>query len=138
MKFVRIEAGNLHLIRRFLERLGRGEQTFRYFQKRPVETVLHHTYCAVLMDGAEPAAYGHLDPEADTLWLGLAVAEACQGRGLGRQMLAHLLQTAADRKEKQITLSVDKQNQPAIALYESAGFRPVRFNESTITYTLNL
>lgn len=63
-------------------------------------------------------------PDADVQTL--AVAPAAQGRGLGRELLAHLIDTARARGCRRLQLEVRADNAAAIALYESAGFGTVR------------
>ncbi len=51
-------------------------------------------------------------------------AESARGLGVGRAVLAHLLATARQRGASRISLETGKQTafQPAISLYEDAGF----------------
>jgi ribosomal-protein-alanine N-acetyltransferase len=55
----------------------------------------------------------------------LGLAPAARGRGLGRQLLRHGLHLLGRREERAITLAVDEQNDPALALYRGEGFRRV-------------
>ncbi|WP_426447364.1 ribosomal protein S18-alanine N-acetyltransferase [Siccibacter colletis] len=57
----------------------------------------------------------------------IAVDPAYQRRGLGRELLEHLIQTLEQRDVFTLWLEVRASNAPAIALYESLGF-----NEATI------
>jgi len=57
----------------------------------------------------------------------IAVDPAFQRRGLGRELLEHLIQTLEQRDVFTLWLEVRASNAPAIALYESLGF-----NEATI------
>lgn len=59
-------------------------------------------------------------PEGDVQTI--AVAPRSQGRGLGRELLDALVVEAESRGCAQLFLEVRQDNQPAIALYESAGF----------------
>lgn len=61
--------------------------------------------------------------EGDEAWIyGFAIFPEWQGKGLGKSALKRLL--AAERKKGyEIYLEVDKDNVPAIRLYESCGFR---------------
>lgn len=67
-------------------------------------------------------SYGFVD--ADTPELGLAVAGAFRGQGIGRQLLRALLESARALGYQRLSLSVAPAN-PARALYESEGFRKV-------------
>lgn len=55
----------------------------------------------------------------------LAVAPEAQGHGLGRRLLAAGVQAAADAGHGACELHALDDNEPALALYRSAGFRPV-------------
>ena len=59
-------------------------------------------------------------PQADVQTI--AVAPRSQGRGLGRALLGALVAQAASRGCTQLLLEVRDDNEPAITLYESAGF----------------
>jgi ribosomal protein S18 acetylase RimI-like enzyme len=56
----------------------------------------------------------------------LGVVPAARHRGIGRAILNHAVNTFHDMGVKQISVSVDARNQPARALYDRLGFRPVR------------
>lgn len=57
--------------------------------------------------------------------LSIAVARACRGRGLGRDLLMRNLQRLAGLGVRSVFLEVDAGNAPARALYARAGFREV-------------
>ena len=52
----------------------------------------------------------------------VAVAQAMRGRGIGRAILAALMQYAANMGALVLTLEVRKSNTVALALYQSMGF----------------
>ena len=54
----------------------------------------------------------------------LAVAQAYEGRGVGKALLAHAEQWAREHRCHLITLAVFPDNQRARALYETAGYAP--------------
>ena len=87
MKIVKIdESGGLELLRQFIALIGASGSSFRYFNSRPPEVVRSHVVTLLGLDDAgTPVCYGHLDREADTVWLGICVAEGHTGRGLGRE-----------------------------------------------------
>jgi ribosomal-protein-alanine acetyltransferase len=62
-------------------------------------------------------------PDADVLTI--AVDEEQRGRGVGRALLAHLLDAAARRGAHRVFLEVRDDNPVAQALYASEGFEPV-------------
>jgi ribosomal-protein-alanine N-acetyltransferase len=57
--------------------------------------------------------------------LAIATHPDCRGRGLGRQLLDHVLAASAARGCQMSSLEVRASNAPAIALYEHAGFKTV-------------
>lgn len=68
--------------------------------------------------------YGHLDIEADTIWLGVAVSKSYRGQGHGSYIVNHLIHTYKKKhQDKILRLAVSKQNMTAIALYKKQGFR---------------
>jgi GNAT superfamily N-acetyltransferase len=64
---------------------------------------------------AEDPGYGHLAPDIPEL--GMAVVESHRGMGIGRLVLAGLLE-----RQPTMSLSVDLENGVARGLYESLGF----------------
>ena len=77
----------------------------------------------VLRDGAV-VARGRAALDGDWLGLhGLATAPPYRRRGLARQVLAELLDWGAVQGATTLWLHVETDNAPAIALYESLGFR---------------
>ena len=66
-------------------------------------------------------------PEADVQTI--AVAPGAQGGGLGQALLDHLVAVARERGCRRLQLEVRADNDPAIALYEKAGFSIVRRRE---------
>ena len=71
-----------------------------------------------------PAVHSYGFVDADTPELGLAVARDFRGRGIGRQLLRALFESARERGYQRLSLSVAPAN-PARALYESEGFQKV-------------
>jgi ribosomal protein S18 acetylase RimI-like enzyme len=53
----------------------------------------------------------------------VAIARDCQGRGLGRQIMAELIEAARTERVEVLTLDLRGDNDRAAALYESLGFR---------------
>ncbi len=54
---------------------------------------------------------------------GLSVDERYQGQGLGSQLLMDSLQWLKENGVETVELTVDPQNEPAVSLYDKAGFR---------------
>jgi len=77
-------------------------------------------------ESGEIRGYAILMPtvdEAELLSIGVAAAQ--QHKGLGRAMLAEMLNVARDRNMQRVFLEVRPSNIAAIALYRSAGFSEV-------------
>jgi len=82
----------------------------------------------MLRDGSRPIGVLMLNPGRahDTIELVyLGLAPEARRRGMGARLLAHGLSRLTGRRERTITLAVDEQNAPAIALYRRFGFTRV-------------
>ena len=73
--------------------------------------------------------YGYVDDE--TPELGMAVLPGHRGRGVGSDLLGHLLRSAVG-VYRSVSLSVSADN-PAVRLYERAGFERVRECGASLT-----
>src|SRR5918993_516410 len=63
------------------------------------------------------------DRQAHTVYLGgFVVKSTMKGKGIGLQMLEQIKKDAGPAGIKRIELTVDMDNQPAIRLYQKAGF----------------
>lgn len=83
----------------------------------------------------EVHSYGFVAP--GTPELGLGVARAFRGRGIGRALLRSLIECARERTYPGLSLSVAPSN-PARRLYESEGFRKVGETGTSWTLLLDL
>jgi len=78
------------------------------------------------MENGEIRGYAILMPVADEAeLLTIGVAAAHQRKGLGRAILAEMLNAARERNMRRVFLEVRSSNVTAIALYYSAGFREI-------------
>lgn len=84
-----------------------------------------------LFNGAAPG-YGFVDEQ--TPELAVAVVPNARGKGVGRALLESLLDRARGGGYTAVSLSVDRENKGAIALYEQFGF--VQVAETTDSFTL--
>ncbi|GAB3923489.1 hypothetical protein GCM10029976_013760 [Kribbella albertanoniae] len=82
-----------------------------------------------------PGGYGYVADDVPELTLG--VAPAYRRRGIARALLTTLADTARAAPYRRLSLSVDPNN-PAAALYRSAGFKFVEINGTSETLVLNL
>jgi RimJ/RimL family protein N-acetyltransferase len=134
MEFISVDTTNTFLLERFVQSAGSSLATFRYFAKRPFSIVAHHLCTWVIQDDGRIEAYGHLDRDGDTVWLGVAVAEKARGKGLGRMMMERLMGSARALGLQIVRLTVDNSNQVAIRLYENSGFRLLKTHETLGLY----
>ena len=82
--------------------------------------------CWVLRQGAELVGHGVLSAVAhEAELLNLCIAPRAQGQGLGRALLAHLLERARARDCDEVFLEVRDSNLPARRLYRRAGFEEI-------------
>jgi ribosomal-protein-alanine N-acetyltransferase len=82
--------------------------------------------CRVLERHGVIEAYGIMSVAAGKAdILNLCVRPASQHRGLGRRMLAHLIELARQRLAKTVCLEVRVSNFPAHRLYQSMGFKEI-------------
>ncbi|RKD95870.1 GNAT family N-acetyltransferase [Halopiger aswanensis] len=66
---------------------------------------------------------GAIEARSDVEWeLAIFVLQAYQRAGIGTQLLEHLLGHASDVGIEKVWLTVERWNQPAIALYKRVGF----------------
>ncbi|MFA6102393.1 MAG: GNAT family N-acetyltransferase [Victivallaceae bacterium] len=135
MKIVKIDESGIGLLRRFIPQIGASGSSFRYFNSRPPEVVRNHVVTLLGIDDAgTPVCYGHLDREADTVWLGICVAEGHTGQGLGGRMMTALLEAGDEAGVEEIKLSVDNNNLSGIRLYEKNGFQLISRNDKISFY----
>lgn len=126
------------LLKAFLDGAGSALGTFRYFAKRPLDVVKGHLCTWLWLEDERPVAYGHLDPEGDTVWLGIAVQEQHQGQGYGQVMMTLLLDAARGAGVRALKLSVDNTNTAAVALYGKCGFVRTETREHISFFTCDL
>jgi ribosomal protein S18 acetylase RimI-like enzyme len=82
----------------------------------------------VVVQGAEIVGWGFLwDLTSDNPTLGLGIADAFHGRGLGTRLIRRIVGAARARGIPRIYLTVVQDNQVAWKLYKKAGF--VRYGE---------
>jgi ribosomal protein S18 acetylase RimI-like enzyme len=125
MRFVPVDTTNTYLLEQFIQRAGKSLETFRYYSKRPFSIVRNHLCTWVIEEGGQVEAYGHLDREGNTVWLGIAVTFTARGKGFGRKMMQRLMESGKDLGIPVIRLLVDNENRVAIRLYERFGFRVI-------------
>jgi len=85
---------------------------------------------------ADHPGYGFLG--ADVPGIGLAVVPESRGSGIGRRLLAALIEAADERGAGVLSLSVAKANSAARALYDHLGFVVVGREGGSLTMRLDL
>jgi ribosomal protein S18 acetylase RimI-like enzyme len=85
---------------------------------------------------ADAPGYGFVD--AQTPELAIAVVPNARGKGVGAALLDALVARARDGGYEGISLSVDRHNSGAIALYEQHGFRQVDESLDSLTLRADL
>ncbi|BBK41451.1 hypothetical protein STVA_14710 [Allostella vacuolata] len=84
--------------------------------------VRHHRIDLLCLDG-RPVALIEMIPEADHLLIeNVAVAPDCQGRGLGRRLLAHAERVAAELGHAEMRLYTNKLFAANVELYRKVGY----------------
>jgi len=137
IKYVTVSE-NLDL-KNFINNAGNSLETFRYFNKRSVESIVNHAVTILGYFNDIPVAYGHLDKENEDIWLGICVSENYKNKGFGKLIMSELIKYGNDHKIKKIKLIVDKNNINAINLYEKFNFFIVdNFKENVYLMELNL
>jgi ribosomal protein S18 acetylase RimI-like enzyme len=117
-----VRAGNISLLQSFLENAGTSLSSFRYYAARPLSVISNHLVTVVITEDGQPAGYGHLDKDGDTIWLGIAVKEDRKGKGLGNSIMNYLVSAGDELQLEKICLTVDYDNTAAISLYKKFGF----------------
>jgi ribosomal protein S18 acetylase RimI-like enzyme len=124
VKFLTINGytNRIGLVSEFWDNLKLGRSSFRYFSKRPINIVNNHLFCCVIIDAEDIVAYGHLDPDEDRVWLGVAVSDNYVGKGFGSAMVEKLVDVAVKKNLRAIYLAVDLDNLAAKKIYVKMGF----------------
>jgi ribosomal-protein-alanine N-acetyltransferase len=80
-------------------------------------------YIVAVAEGGALVGYAGLCDYPDEAWVQtMAVAPAAQGGGLGGRLLEELLEEAARRRQRVVSLEVRADNEPAQRLYARHGF----------------
>jgi GNAT superfamily N-acetyltransferase len=107
-----LDAGELRTLGAAFDRLEEG--TVLLVAEHPLNGPLGVAYATTLTDYFTQEAHGHLAI--------LAVAEAGEGRGVGRALMATIEAWAVGRGYRLLTLNVFEENKRARNLYERNGF----------------
>lgn len=138
MRVIKVGAENSYLIQEFLNVAGNALSSFRYFNKRNADVLANHLITLVVIENDFPCAYGHLDKENEKIWLGIAVAEAYQGKGIGKLVMQELSKEIQSQGLSEVFLAVDKVNSRAIKLYKMFGFRLMETHNTYFIFKLTV
>ena len=116
----------------FIEKELKQSTTFRYYLKRDTDVISNHALTVLFLINKEPIAYGHLDVENNSTWLGIYVSQQYQSQGLGKKMMNYILKKSKKIGCNHINLSVDYNNKLALKLYLKFNFRIVKKSENII------
>lgn len=139
MQIEKIDQADFQSLETFLASCGSSLETFRYFSSRPLSIIQNHLTTLLGFDDRQmPVAYGHLDEEDGTVWLGICVSEEYRGKGYGNLMMKALIDAALKLNVKAIALTVDAANPTAARLYEKFGFQLEKKSPEIRWYRLRL
>ena len=125
MKCLSIDADNISHLHDFIKDMGNSSESFRYYITRnPEEAIQNHIITFILFEETS-VGYGHLDKEDDKIWLGICVKEKHREKGYGKKIMQELVTSHFG----EIHLSVDKDNEAAINLYEFFSFEKIDSND---------
>lgn len=132
MEFRKPEPGMEQVLEEFFAGLERSG-TSRWFHPHPFDGAAARERCAyrgadaycIAIAGGRVLGYGLLrgwDEGYQVPSLGIAVADAARGTGLGRALMLYLHAEAKRRGAPRIRLKVYPDNQRAVTLYRSLGY----------------
>ena len=99
--------------------------------KQAIETD-QYTYFQAWME-KEPVGYCGVQPQHDRLFLSkLYMLTSYRGKGIGTALIKEAIQYAEKQKLKAVYLTVNKQNETGIALYQHLGFQIIDAVQSDI------
>ena len=111
------------LLAQFIEE-AEPEPGFTYFRDKTAVELVHNPELHMWLwtEYGRPVGYGHLETfanpcKAHVCRLGVCVAAAYRGRGLGTEIVAHLLEHAKELSKTKAVATVYGDNQPMLHVY---------------------
>jgi ribosomal protein S18 acetylase RimI-like enzyme len=98
--------------------------------------VREHRVDLALLEGDVVGLIETIDQPDHLLIENVAVAPSSQGRGLGRHLMAHAEQVAAERGHDEIRLYTNARFEVNVALYQRLGYRIDRLEEGPLGVTV--
>ncbi len=115
----------------FVSNLSVSSDTFTYFKSRCFDVLDNHILTVLGYINNSPVAYGHLDKDGDTTWLGICVVGSEVRKGYGKKMMDFLIDSA-NKKKVDLKLSVKKDNKVAVKFYKNYSFNIVSQDEKNV------
>jgi len=122
MNIIKINNQNIQYLKKIIS-LITASKFFRYYTTRNIEVIKNHKLTIIGLINDNPIAYGHIDHQGETNWVGLCVLDEFQGKGYGKQIFSYLLEYVKINNIKNIQLSVDIDNYKALNLYLKHNFK---------------
>ena len=126
MNIIKINNQNIQYLKKIIS-LITASKFFRYYTTRNIEVIKNHKLTIIGLINDNPIAYGHIDHQGETNWVGLCVLDEFQGKGYGKQIFSYLLEYVKINNIKNIQLSVDIDNYKALNLYLKHNFKNIRY-----------
>ncbi|WP_067621520.1 GNAT family N-acetyltransferase [Alicyclobacillus acidiphilus] len=103
---------------------------------KSVESYIHRGHCFIAESKGEMiGVYVLIDTRPQTVELvNVAVAEEEQGRGIGKHLVLHAIETAISMGYKTIELGTGNSSVGQLALYQKCGFRIVGVDRDFFTH----
>ena len=122
MNIIKINNQNIQYLKKIIS-LITDSKFFRYYTTRNIEVIKNHKLTIIGLINDNPIAYGHIDHDGETNWVGLYVLDEFQGNGYGKKIFSYLLDYVQTNNIKNIQLSVDIDNYRAFNLYLKHNFQ---------------
>lgn len=123
MNYISITNVNKDRVKEFF--IENKSSHFRYYVHRNIDDAIqHHRYTTLVQIDGIDVGYGHIDFEKKH-WVGLFVKDNQRGKGIGTQLLNHLLNKAIELGIQELYLTVDNDNEIAKKLYRKHNFKVV-------------
>lgn len=132
---LRIISAREHTITKTIDLMNRGFSDYLVqlefeptrFSRQIAQDGLDLSASGVVLDGDRPLGFAMLSRRGwNSRIAAMAVVPEVRRNGVGRHLMDHLIDAARKRGDRRIELEVIDSNEGAIALYQSAGFKPIR------------
>lgn len=81
-------------------------------------------------------SYGYVDDQTPTI--ALSMLEDYRNQGIGPILMRKMIESLMEQGYQKVSLSVQKENKPAMRLYRNAGFKTVRENDVEAVLARNI